>query len=301
MATELNINGVLRPVNSADETHEDIYGKGGFVAVLTLVERDAIPSARRKEGMVVNVENDNTWYKLVGGITNSNWSTDIAANILSSGGSVTEMNDVSDAGAGIIPSLDSNTKLSNIPLSGSAGYRDDSFFVTYQEYIERDVYTPTVATSYNIIGTLAELNALPVDEPELIDVGTIVYVLEDNTTYQADSINVAVWNWVLFVPESDYLTDTDASATYLTQANATTTYLTQANATSTYLTQADATTTYLTKVDAATLYPTQIAGIPASSGASGTKGEYVFDTANGFRYDCIATDTWVQTAIVTTF
>ena len=178
MATELKINGVIRPINTSDETHEDIYGKGGYVTVDDITARNGIPQARRKLGMIVNVVADGIWYKLVGGIANTNWSTDIAGNILASGGLVTDMSDVSSAGAGIIPSMDDNTKLANIPLLLSAGYREDTYFVQTTEYEAQLESLPTIATVFNIIDTLANLALLPPNEPEIIDVGTIVHVLQ---------------------------------------------------------------------------------------------------------------------------
>lgn len=41
--------------------------------VLTLVARDAIPSLRRWEGMIVYVKEDQTSYSLKGGLTNDLW------------------------------------------------------------------------------------------------------------------------------------------------------------------------------------------------------------------------------------
>lgn len=47
----------IRPYDSADTypTHEDIYGKGGWMSVSTIAERDAITAERKKVGMVVLV------------------------------------------------------------------------------------------------------------------------------------------------------------------------------------------------------------------------------------------------------
>lgn len=64
------------PSDSLDTyaTHDADYGRGGYRSVADIVERDAIPDQRRKQGMLVNVINTATIYQLVGGITNSNWS-----------------------------------------------------------------------------------------------------------------------------------------------------------------------------------------------------------------------------------
>lgn len=61
----------LAPYDSADTypTHEDKYGKGGFTAVATVAERNAITSDRRKHGMRVYVQADGTEYTLGSDLT----------------------------------------------------------------------------------------------------------------------------------------------------------------------------------------------------------------------------------------
>lgn len=69
-----NVASPIVPFSSEDTypTHEAKYGKGGFRTVETIAERDAIPEARREEGMLVYVVNDpeniNTYQYL-----NSTW------------------------------------------------------------------------------------------------------------------------------------------------------------------------------------------------------------------------------------
>lgn len=46
---------------------------GGYRSVPTLVDRDDIPDGERTEGMLCNVIENNTIYKLVGGVTNAEW------------------------------------------------------------------------------------------------------------------------------------------------------------------------------------------------------------------------------------
>lgn len=48
------------PVDSADTypTHDEIYGKGGFRSVADSTARDAIPTERRIEGMLVQTLDD---------------------------------------------------------------------------------------------------------------------------------------------------------------------------------------------------------------------------------------------------
>ncbi|MEO0075010.1 MAG: hypothetical protein ABIK31_02745, partial [candidate division WOR-3 bacterium] len=83
-----NIIDSIVPFTNFDNypTHLAIYGKGGWRTVNSIAERDAIPSERREEGMVVHVLNDNN-YQLVGGITNTHWQV---LNISGSVGSVSK-------------------------------------------------------------------------------------------------------------------------------------------------------------------------------------------------------------------
>lgn len=70
------LTGMISPTDTTDlyPTHEDKLGKGGYVAVDTLFDRNAIPSLRRKVGMLVFVNADDKIYQLKGGIDNVNWT-----------------------------------------------------------------------------------------------------------------------------------------------------------------------------------------------------------------------------------
>lgn len=78
----IKLAGQISPTDTQDvyPTHEDIYGKGGYMSVSTLSERDAIPSPRRKLGMTVAVPDavtgKTTRYTLEGGLTNAHWVVD---------------------------------------------------------------------------------------------------------------------------------------------------------------------------------------------------------------------------------
>lgn len=51
-------------------THLDTYGKGGYMVVADTTERDAIPTGRRKEGMLVHVIAGDVFYTLDADLTN---------------------------------------------------------------------------------------------------------------------------------------------------------------------------------------------------------------------------------------
>lgn len=70
MAEEMkgtNISSPLVPFTKDDKyaTHDETFGRGGYRSVSSIAEMNAIPAERRKEGMLVNVQNDKI-YKWVG-------------------------------------------------------------------------------------------------------------------------------------------------------------------------------------------------------------------------------------------
>lgn len=71
----LFVTDFIRPVSLQDKypTHLDIYGQGGIHSVDTIAIRNTISKARRKEGMLSFVKEDNSYYALLGGVENANW------------------------------------------------------------------------------------------------------------------------------------------------------------------------------------------------------------------------------------
>lgn len=65
----------LKPYDSSDvyPVTESTYVKGGHHQTATLTDRDNIPTERRLEGMTCWVVSESKSYRLVGGITNSDW------------------------------------------------------------------------------------------------------------------------------------------------------------------------------------------------------------------------------------
>lgn len=65
----INIPSTIAPFTTDDTyaTHDEQYGKGGYRAVSTVSEMNAIPSQRRKEGMLVKVTSTNEYYTLKNG------------------------------------------------------------------------------------------------------------------------------------------------------------------------------------------------------------------------------------------
>lgn len=72
----VSVSGFVAPTDTSDTyaaTVED-YNKGGYRTVADVTARNAIPSARRKEGMMVRLADGSVTYVLKGGISNSNWT-----------------------------------------------------------------------------------------------------------------------------------------------------------------------------------------------------------------------------------
>lgn len=68
----------IAPTDSLDEyyTHDDYFGLTATKIVKSLIERDKIPTARRREGMKVYVQSVDRWYKLYDCIGNNCWVED---------------------------------------------------------------------------------------------------------------------------------------------------------------------------------------------------------------------------------
>jgi hypothetical protein len=54
-------------------THLDTRGKGGYRVVIDLIARDSIVSSARVFGMIVFVQSDGHYYRLLSGLTNLDW------------------------------------------------------------------------------------------------------------------------------------------------------------------------------------------------------------------------------------
>ena len=65
----------ITPFNDASNfpSHYADFGYGGLRSTTTIEARDAIPTPRRDEGMIVFVISENKYYRLEAGITNSDW------------------------------------------------------------------------------------------------------------------------------------------------------------------------------------------------------------------------------------
>jgi hypothetical protein len=70
----IEVISTLKPKNNDSfPVVEDINLKGSLQSKATISERDEIPNPNRKEGMLVYVESNQTYYTLIGGIDNINW------------------------------------------------------------------------------------------------------------------------------------------------------------------------------------------------------------------------------------
>lgn len=71
----VTVTGFIAPTDTSDTyaTHDALLGKGGLREVQTLIDRDEIPTDRRRIGMLVYVIEEEKYYALFGDITNLSW------------------------------------------------------------------------------------------------------------------------------------------------------------------------------------------------------------------------------------
>ena len=70
----INVISKLKPINNGSfPVVEDVDIEGGYQVRDDTTDRNSIPSANRKEGMLVHTLSDGYFYTLSGGITNSDW------------------------------------------------------------------------------------------------------------------------------------------------------------------------------------------------------------------------------------
>ena len=76
LTSKIDIPAGISPINDNSQypTHYADFGFGGLRSVTTESDRDMIPVLRRVDGMIVFVVNDNKYFRLEGGITNTNWT-----------------------------------------------------------------------------------------------------------------------------------------------------------------------------------------------------------------------------------
>lgn len=72
----VKITGFISPNDSLDTyaVTDPFYGLGSLRTVGSIIARDAITSERREDGMLVFVKEDNQYYKMTSGLTNSDWT-----------------------------------------------------------------------------------------------------------------------------------------------------------------------------------------------------------------------------------
>ena len=151
-------------------THIDILGQGGYMSMPTIADRDAIPTLRRKYGMLVFVQADNVIYKLnAATLANADW----VALELGSSGTVTNVNALtlgttgtditsSVANGTISPTITLNIPTASATNRGALSAADFTTFnakqsaLTFSTGLTNTSNTITVNTSQNI-ATLSNL------------------------------------------------------------------------------------------------------------------------------------------------
>ena len=145
-------------------THIDSLGRGGYMSLPTIADRDAIPNLRRKYGMLVFVQADGVIYKLnAATLANADW----VALALGSSGTVTNVNALTlgTTGTDITSSVANGTTSPSITLNiptasasnrGALSAADFTTFnakqsaLTFSTGLTNTSNTITVNTSQNI-------------------------------------------------------------------------------------------------------------------------------------------------------
>ena len=72
----VQVTGRIAPTSDLDTyaVTDPKYGLGGLRSVATTTARNAITMKRRERGMMVYVEDVNTYYTLIGGTADANWT-----------------------------------------------------------------------------------------------------------------------------------------------------------------------------------------------------------------------------------
>jgi len=72
----VQVTGLIAPTSELDTyaVTDPQYGLGGLRSVATTAARNAIVTERRERGMVVYVQDVNTYYALIGGTADANWT-----------------------------------------------------------------------------------------------------------------------------------------------------------------------------------------------------------------------------------
>jgi hypothetical protein len=72
---QIRLGSNISTIGKADyPTHIDTLGKGGLMSLPSIEMRDGIPSLRRKQGMLVYVQSNDSLYKLTtADLSNSGW------------------------------------------------------------------------------------------------------------------------------------------------------------------------------------------------------------------------------------
>jgi hypothetical protein len=208
----VRLTGFIAPTDSTDvfPVTDPKWGLGGLRRVSGATERDSISTGRRESGMLVYSENDDTYYKLDSGLTNSDWSIFVDGGgsgdfLALSGGTVTG---VTEFTAGLIANSFSGgtINLTNTPSNdnaltqilardGSTGtikYRDASTFGSAGNFLALSggtvtgdtIFTQSVsADTMNLTSTTeAQFIITPVNIASPAD-GSMWFTTSGGTTY----------------------------------------------------------------------------------------------------------------------
>ena len=123
--------------NSNFPSHYADFGYGGLRSVTTITTRDAIPAARRDNGMLAYVISEDKYYKLLNGITNSDW-VELAISSSSTVGlteiefSISDWTETNAPTGAIVIDLQHNLDQENITVDWFENNLDGAAFVPWE-------------------------------------------------------------------------------------------------------------------------------------------------------------------------
>jgi hypothetical protein len=171
----VRLGGFIAPNDSGDTyaVFKPIYGLGGLRTVDTLLDRDAITTPRREQGMMVYVKEDLNYYQLGSGLTNSEW---VNLNLTNAGTSYGSQITVDAAGT---------NSYSGTATPSITGYSTSTIYLT--QFANTNTLTATTLDidGYGPLdllkGTEDGLGPLEINE---IQTGVTYFLTYDGTQFQ---------------------------------------------------------------------------------------------------------------------
>lgn len=149
----VRVAGFIAPTDTTDTyaVTDEVYNRGGYRSVNSIVERDSITTDRRKLGMLVYDTTTSIFYQLVGGLTNANWVVWASPNV----GGASKYSEIIGNNTDTIFAIQHNLNTVDVVVgiydaSTGAQVKVDVAITTNQTIEVRFAYPPTL-NSYRVV------------------------------------------------------------------------------------------------------------------------------------------------------